>query len=429
MVRNLIGYPVILAVTLYIGILNRQSWMVALFFAELILFLAEAAAVCYQKSKLLVKFTMPEPVLSGNEYAVTEIFFHNTGRLPIQRIKIRMEYQCLSGGMRKGMDRKRIRVWGNVESEDTQSYGIQAGPFLGGQFLLAIPDIRIYDYFGIFSVKIKIRKKQSIMVIPDFVVMPLLLSRKRVLLGGESDDSRRGQDATELYDIREYQAGDSLRQIYWKRSAGREMILYRESAAQKGAGAVLFLQLPEKMKGILFYYQIKIAGSLMCSLLEAGCEHFLVWENVGEGSLERRTIQKEQDIYDVLSELMENMAVVSRDRHKKKKTKRKLCQRWKQMLSGLWCDIKNGRKGGKAGKNPNEEMVLWQEQMKEQYQTRFVGEKLPEAFFLLSRKPDSRRSSLVLQQETEVIAEFLKDKKLVGTAEEAKLLEEEMENI
>lgn len=418
MVRNLIGYPVILAVTLYIGILNRKSWIIALFFAELILFFAEVVAVIYQKRNLLVKFRMPEPVLFGNEHAMTEVFFQNVGMLPIQRIRIQMEYRCLFGSRakRKGADRKCIQVWGNVESQDTQSYEVQAGPFWGGRFLFTIPYIRVYDYFGVFSVKIKTGKEQVITIMPELVSMPLVLSGNQVSSGGTSDDSRRGQDPTEIYDIREYQAGDSLRQIYWKRNAGRETILYRESATQKGTGAVLFLQLLEGSEGILFHYQMKIAGSFMYSLLEEGCEHFLAWESAEGEYLERRSVRKEQDIYEVLSQLLEN-AVVFMEYGKggKNKNRRK---------------GKHVRRNEKAEKNLQEETILWQEQMRMRYQIQFVGEGIPEAFFLLSRKPENRCSSaLILQQETEIIAEFLKDRKFTGSTEEEKLLEKEMREL
>lgn len=321
MLKNLFGYPVILAATVYIGILNRQSWTILLFFAELFLFLFQVLAVIYQKMHLFLDVTMPQPALLGEEQAVAEVSLKNYGMLPVQKLKILAEYQHLASSERAGYAKENVSVWGRVDSEDTQSYEILSGPFPGGQFLISIPYIRIYDYFGIFSIKIKVGKSQAITILPEFVTMPVVLSGRESPVEGESDSTKIGQDPTEIYDIREYQAGDSLRKIYWKRSAGRETVLYRENAGQKGAAAVLFLQFPEKPEPVRLHYAITIAGSFMFSLLQGGYLHFLVWEDTQADRLERRLVANEQDLYEAVLELL-NREMGRETRKERRKQKR-----------------------------------------------------------------------------------------------------------
>lgn len=407
MVRNLLGYPVILFLTLYLGILNRLSWVLLLFFAEFFLFFLQILGVFYQKRSLVVTVEMPVAVVLEKEPARMRVVLKNAGYLPVQRAEIRTEYRCLTGKLARGRNRKkRLKLWGNVDSWGTQSYEVLAGPFPGGQFRLSVPDIRIYDYFGIFSLKLRVKKAKEVAVLPSFLPIPAAVSGRKTIEDGENDWIQKGQDLTELFDIREYQAGDNPRHIYWKRSAGRETLLYREGAQQAGVGAVIFLELL-RTEGLLFYYLLKLAGSLMYGLLEEGCMHFLVWER--EEVLERRWIRSEQEIYEAVTELLEADTALETGRTKARKT-----TGWKK--EALW------------------EGMEWQEKIRLRYGQQFPGEELPEPFFILCRKLCRKGAkkkkrylpALILMQEEVVLKEFLKDRKLTGEKEELALLEKEM---
>lgn len=316
----MIKYLLIWLITLYIGILNQRSWAITLFFAEIILFFLEAAAVIYQKIHLILEIKLPETAITEKEPVKATISFKNIGYIPIQRIKIQAEYQYISIG-KKQKSRKKIILWGTVDSYDTQSYQILSDSFPCGRFLFLIPYISIYDYFGMFSLKVKLHKKCIITVLPSFVNMSIPLFNSYMVSESEIDETKRGQDATGIYDIREYQPGDNLRQIYWKQSAKRQELLYRESAAQKGIKAVLFWKIPNDFEELLFQYQLKIAGSCSYSFLQESFSHFLVWENSIDNFLERRLIETEQDLYETLLELLETTSSLFAKNKKIKKKK------------------------------------------------------------------------------------------------------------
>lgn len=405
MVKNLLGYPVILLVTLYLGILNRLSYVLLLFFAEFFLFFLQILSVFYQKRSLAAAVEMPMAVVLEEEPARIRIVLKNAGHLPIQRAEIRTEYRCLTGKLAMGGKRKKkLRLWGSVDRWDTQSYEVLVGPFPGGQFRLSVLDIRIYDYFGIFSLKLRVKKSKKITVLSSFLPLSVNVSGR-----GEMEDvlHQNGQEGTEFYDIREYQAGDNPRHIYWKRSAGREPLLYREATCQESAGAVVFLQLP-KTEGLRLYYLLKLAGSLMYGLLEAGCVHFFVWER--EGMLERRWIRSQQELYEAAMELLEMGIWLETGKKKRKKAEKRTGQR----------------------KGKFQERMEWQEEIRFWYMQQFPGEELPESFFVLCQKTceASKRErtvpALILMQEDSIRKEFLKGRKLTGKKEELALLEKEM---
>lgn len=434
MLKNLFSYPLILVITVYLGILNRKSWVILLFFAEFLLFLMQIITAVYQKINLFLEVTMPQPIVSAEEPAVMEVALNNVGRLPIQKLEFRTEYQCLTGSVKTKKwhrAKEKINVWGRVDSEDTQSYEILSGPFPSGQFLISIPYARLYDYLGIFSIKIKIQKSQTVMVLPHFTIMPIVLLGKEIPIDSESDSTKKGQDPTEIYDIREYQAGDSLRQIYWKRSAGREALLYRENAAQKGVAAVLFFQLPKQKEAILFHYGLKIAGSFMFSLLQRNQLHFIVWQDPEEERLERRLIENEQRLYEVIMELLltSDKKIEKKKKKERKKDKRELKKdKKKNKKRDKKKEKKNSRRKRKENNTNATDKIQWQESMRVQYQMQFAGEACPEAFFLVNRTFDGK-NILRLEQETELLIEFLKGKKIKGGKQEERELEKEMREI
>ena len=371
MIKNIFGYPLILLLIFCLGALNKKEWILLLLPAVGILAVFQIILAFYQKYSLRMEVKLPERVLFAGEAAAAEVFFKNTGRMPVRKVKFPAEFRCLSG---KRAEKKRITVWGSVEREDTQSYEITAGALPAGLFSVSVPYARVYDYLGIFSCKIKLKRQSEILALPDFVMLPVALSGKKVFVDGEGDGMKKGQEASEIYDIRKYQPGDSLKRIYWKRSAGRE-ILYRE----------LFWKLPEGLRQEEIPCQIKIAGSFLYTLLGRGCLCYLVWD--GGFALERRLIMSEQDILEALIEI--SGAFSGQKRQKKRKLLKK--------------ETKEGN---------------WMKESRLSYQAQFSPD-CPDAFFLFTEK--KRRETILFFHETEMLLKVEK-----GTYQNEKRLEKEM---
>jgi hypothetical protein len=381
MIKNLLGYPLIVAITFYLGILNKREWLLFACFAEIFVFFVQIIMLFYQKQNLNIETMLPETVLMEGEKAKAELSLKNYGILPVRRICFFVRYQYLSG---KKKQKKEFTVWGNADREDTQSYEISAGPFPDGQFLFEIRYAEIYDYFGIFSFKIKLKKKRKITILPEFMEMEVPFLQREVPAENEIDTEKPGQEPGELYDIREYQAGDSLKQIYWKRSAARDELLYRENGALMGVKAVLFFPLPQNTEGMEFHYQIKLAGSFLYSLQECGYLHFFVWEHRESPVLTRKFIRTQEDILTALTELINGVS-------EENVTDRKKLRLWKEH---------------RGKENYRREEISRIEEMKYRYEMQFTGEICPEAFFVFGKKEAFGKKGALLFHETEMIRKY-----------------------
>ena len=91
-----------------------------------------------------------------------------------------------------------------------------------GEWKLTITEVRIYDFIGILSVGKKQQEKERFTVLPKICAMPVEIGRRTREFPVEPEtysNERGGQDATEIYQIREYHIPDPVQMIHWKISA------------------------------------------------------------------------------------------------------------------------------------------------------------------------------------------------------------------
>jgi uncharacterized protein (DUF58 family) len=94
--------------------------------------------------------------------------------------------------------------------------------------------------FGFFLKKRRVRMQSEIVVFPRLQLDSATLERFRPVAGEQTSTSRPGA-GTEVHSFREYVHGDSLRQVYWKKSAaiGRWIIKQTEAEAARAVHVVI----------------------------------------------------------------------------------------------------------------------------------------------------------------------------------------------
>ncbi len=100
---------------------------------------------------------------------------------------------------------------------------------LCGKIQLTIQKIEVWDLLGIFSVQCPSKAKASIFVIPGYS-KPVKSWANELAAGvTESEESSaKGNDFSEISGIREYNAGDRMKDIHWKISAKKEKLMVKE---------------------------------------------------------------------------------------------------------------------------------------------------------------------------------------------------------
>lgn len=113
-----------------------------------------------------------------------------------------------------------------------------------GRFCVSCDTLLLQDIMGLARVSIPLGLSMEFDVIP-----PSGSEREESAEGylsgvSETEESReKGNDFAEVSDIREYQPGDRIRDIHWKLSAKKDVLMVKERVAVAGSEMVVMLQL------------------------------------------------------------------------------------------------------------------------------------------------------------------------------------------
>lgn len=137
-----------------------------------------------------------------------------------------------------------------------------------------------YDLFGILPVFIACNTKKRIVVMPD--TFPVEVDN--ILSYSELDDcteyipDKKGNDRTEILQIREYVPGDSIQQIHWKLSGKLEKLIVRDPSEPANHEVMVFLDRGGKMAAPAEADALMEAVTSVCQgFTEAGQPFCLAW--------------------------------------------------------------------------------------------------------------------------------------------------------
>jgi len=102
--------------------------------------------------------------------------------------------------------------------------------------------------FGFFLKKRRLRVHSEVVVYPRIHPDEVVRERFRAVAGEQHSDPRPG-DGTEVHSFRDYTRGDSLRHVYWKKSASLGRWIMKQSEAE-AARAVRVVVDPYKPRGV-----------------------------------------------------------------------------------------------------------------------------------------------------------------------------------
>ncbi|MDE6004859.1 MAG: DUF58 domain-containing protein [Oscillospiraceae bacterium] len=115
-----------------------------------------------------------------------------------------------------------------LHAKNTTRLTFYVKPDCCGAVQICLEKIKAFDYFYIFSTKIrKPNPMLELLVLPEKKYIPLLEEAEAVY-APESNQyaNKAGDDPSEIFNIREYHAGDAVSRIHWKLSSKSEDILF-----------------------------------------------------------------------------------------------------------------------------------------------------------------------------------------------------------
>lgn len=121
-----------------------------------------------------------------------------------------------------------------LESTEVEiTYPLHMEMPLCGEVSIQCIRIRLYDLLGLFHTEISPFREVHTTIYPESVSLHLELAKQTE--GAFSEEgmmqNRKGNDPSEMYDIREYVPGDDVRTIHWKLSSKTDGLILRQPSA------------------------------------------------------------------------------------------------------------------------------------------------------------------------------------------------------
>lgn len=162
--------------------------------------------------------------------------------LPITKGIVRVRYENLFSG-----EKGRFKIRFSVDAGRKRDRRIPVSMVNCGNVAITVEKVRIYDYLSIFAWTVgKNFKTQNILVLPP---------QKEIYLGEDrwynetNEDSdrfslyKKGDDPSEIFNIREYMDGDKIQRIHWKLSSKTGSLMVKEGSLPLTKAVNIFVDL------------------------------------------------------------------------------------------------------------------------------------------------------------------------------------------
>lgn len=190
-------------------------------------------------------------------------------------------------------------------TKQTIIYAVQSEHI--GKIKVSVKNIVLYDYFKLFSFKIKLNKNYEISFLPEILPTPINL-RINSYINSESDvfsKQKAGDDPSEIFKIRDFVGGDKLNRIHWKLTTKTGHLMVKEFSLPINTSIMIGLELnaDKEKDGYLDYLDtvIETAVCLSSYLAENNIRHYVSWFDGETESIFKEDIKNKDDLYTALA--------------------------------------------------------------------------------------------------------------------------------
>ena len=277
MLKYKILYGVMLLWSAAVFVFANSAAAMLLLVLMIILPVVIKLSVADNASKIQISTSMSDACVVGSEAQPIEVKVENKSILPMGNIEIVLEYQNHMFGT-KYTDR--VSLCG-ARRESVFKIPISAD--CCGRSEVVIKEVYCCDVLNMMKNRIEYSWKKAYTVYPKLPDMQLHAQKLLAAeFGGQNyDRNRRGNDNSEVFQVREYEQGDNLSAAHWKLSAKQDNIIIREWSRPNNFRLLLVFDLvSEDIKGN------KVSGAEISAIigLTASVSRELAYQSIGHNA-------------------------------------------------------------------------------------------------------------------------------------------------
>lgn len=234
--------------------------------------------------------------------ATIALSVENAGHfLPISKGIAWVRYENLFSG-----EKGRMKVRFSVDAGRRRGRRIPVVMHHCGNVSITVERVKIYDYLNIFATTVgKNFDRQDVLVMPP--LKDIYLGRDRWYNETNEDSDRfslykRGDDPSEIFDIREFKDGDRFQRIHWKLSSKTGQLMVKEGSLPLARAIHIFIDLcaPDGRDSDILVQGIY---SISMALIAQGVPQNYIWYDNVNDIIQESFIEQEEELFWMFEDL------------------------------------------------------------------------------------------------------------------------------
>ncbi len=265
-----IRYGLLLAVQGILLVKTASPWLLIGLLAQLILPIISWCSNFYVRRHIRVQLQIPTTT-SKNSAVMVDVELKNDSILPVLKAycKVRL-VNDLTG------ETETVTLPMSVGAKEKSAHTFLLESACCGRLYVSAEHVVLMDYFGLIPLKADVNASGRMTVLPEMFSVETML-RPYYYDSDDGSVQKKGDDRSEIYQLREYQRGDDVRQIHWKLSSKLDQLIYREASAPQNRSMMVFWDkripgTPAQMDALA-----ESVASVCHGLLQNGMPFHLYW--------------------------------------------------------------------------------------------------------------------------------------------------------
>lgn len=290
-------YGLLLAVQVILLVKTASPWLLIGILTQLLLPAVSWCSNFYVRKHLQIQLQIPTTT-SKNLAVSVDVTLRNNSILPILKAYCSVTLlNDLTG------ETETVTLPMSVGAREKGSHAFLLESAYCGRLCVSVESVVLMDCFGILPLKAPVKATGRITVLPEMFSVETLL-RPYFYDSDDGSVQKKGDDRSEIYQLREYQRGDDVRQIHWKLSGKLDQLIYKEASAPQNRSMLVFWDkripgTPAQMDALA-----ESVASVCHGLLQSGMPFHLCWTERDE--LQISDITDEDALLQAIPALVKN---------------------------------------------------------------------------------------------------------------------------
>ncbi len=255
----------------------------------------------YLRKKLEISIEAAVSQRKGDEGSIT-IKLQNPTVFAALRVRCDVVVQ---NQLNRETKKQRLVTW--AAPKKVQKCSLRVGSEYCGRLRVWVPQVVLYDCFGIFGIRCKCTAVAHTAVQPEtFEPNVVLVPNPSAADDSESySQERPGSDLTETFQLREYVPGDSPRQIHWKLTNKFDKLIVRDPGLPISKNVLVFWERTGETRNPgLIDAQAEVVISLCRSLVDMGIQFTVGWNDTDRNLCITHRIREMDEFVGIIPRLL-----------------------------------------------------------------------------------------------------------------------------